>query len=277
MKIVDTHQHFWRFDPVEYDWIGPELAPLQRDFVPADLRALLTAHGDVETIAVEARGHIEETQALLEIAEREDFVVGVVGWLPLCERSLDELLDRFAPSGWLRGVRHAIGAEPDPDYMLREDFNRGITRLTARGLTYDLSFWPRELARAPRFVDAHPNQVFVLDHCAKPFIARGQMEPWRSEIVELARRPNVYCKLSGLATESSAERWQEQIGPYMEVVLEAFTPARLMFGSDWPVCGLATDYPTWLRAVECFVGELSEPEQRRIWAGTAREAYRLSR
>lgn len=252
------------------------MSVLQRDFLPQDLEPLMRASGVTAAIAVEARGSVAETEALLQYARQTPFVVGVVGWLPLAEPELASLLERFG-SG-LCGVRHAIGAETDPgEYCARREFNQGLQRLASWDLTYDLSLWPPHLALATELVDRHPNTRFVVDHCAKPFIQRGQFEPWARQLRELSRRPHVFCKLSGLATEADASRWQSQAPPYVEHVLEVFSPHRVLFGSDWPVCSLATPYSEWVAAVRHWVRSLSACEQARIFSGTAREAYRLGR
>lgn len=276
MQRIDTHQHFWAYSSEQYSWIGPELACLQRDFGPEDLEPLLQQSKIDGTVLVEARGALSETERLLTIASEMKLALGVVGWVPLAEPGVEAHLERYTDHPKFRGVRHAIGAESDPDYLFGEVFNRGVRALKRFGLSYDLCFWPGLLDRAIRFVDQHPDQIMILDHCAKPFIADGKMSPWREEIKRLAERPNVYCKLSGLATEATSSLWQEQIPQYLDVVLEAFGPSRLLFGSDWPVCTLATEYAGWCNAIESWLKPLSEGERARIWSGTAVEVYRLS-
>jgi L-fuconolactonase len=176
----------------------------------------------------------------------------------------------------LRGLRHAIAAEANPDFMFQADFNAGISRLAPLGLRFDLLLVPGNLSRAPAFVDSHPNQIFVLDHFAKPFIRDGLIEPWATDLRELALRPNVYAKVSGLVNEADQQNWQpSDLRPYLDIALEAFTPERLMFGSDWPMCLLATSYTRWLEVVHHWVGALSRHEQNRILGETAIEAYGL--
>lgn len=273
---IDAHQHFWTYSPERYPWMDDAMASLRRDFAPAELQPELERAGVSGTVLVEARSAVAETESLLDIAGRTDFVRGVVGWLPLSEPGVGELIERFAAQPKFRGVRHAILAEPDPEFMLREDFNRGVAQLTSRRLTYDLLLLPHNLALAPRFVDRHPDQLFVLDHFAKPLIRERQLEPWRTELRELARRPNVYCKLSGLVTEAEHQSWQpSDLTPYWDVALEAFTPSRLLFGSDWPVCTLAASYQRWLETVEGWLGALGASERQRVLGGTALEVYRL--
>lgn len=273
---IDTHQHFWDFSPENYSWIDPDMGSLRRDFTPADLKPLLEENDVCGTVLVEARGALSETERLLEVADRTSFVLGVVGWVPLTDPNVSELLARFSANPKFRGVRHAIGAEPDADYLFRSDFNGGIAALKSLNLVYDLCFWPPLLERAIQFVDRHPDQVMVLDHCAKPYIREGKVEPWSRELRQLAERPNVYCKLSGLATEASAQRWASQVPQYLDEVLEAFSPERIMFGSDWPVCTLAAKYAEWCAVVERWAGRLTEAERSRLWSGTARDVYGLT-
>jgi L-fuconolactonase len=185
------------------------------------------------------------------------------------------VLERLAADPKLKGVRHILQAEPDA-YVDREDFGRGLRDVERLGLAYDLLVFHRQLPAAIRLVDRHPGLTIVLDHIAKPAIARNELEPWRSQLRELARRPNVWCKLSGMVTEADYARWTEaQLQPYFEAALEAFGPARLMFGSDWPVARVAIDYPDWVELVERFLGQLSGPERDNVFGGSARRAYRI--
>jgi L-fucono-1,5-lactonase len=273
---IDTHQHYWTYGAASYSWIPPGSA-VARDFGPAELAPLL-ARSDVDaTLVVEARAHIAETEDLLRIARQTAFVRGVVGWLPLSDPEVQGLIERHASDPKLRGLRHAILAEPDPDFMSRADFNRGVAALQGHGLRYDLLLSPRELGRAPAFVDRHPKQIFILDHLAKPPIRARQLEPWRSQLRELALRPNVYCKLSGLVNEADLRHWQPgDLRPYLDSALELFGARRLMFGSDWPMCLLGTTYARWVHVLGAWLAPLSQPERDRIWGGTAVEAYGLS-
>lgn len=276
MYKIDSHHHFWTYDPVQYGWITDEMAIIRRDFGPTDLEREIPAAGISAVISVQAHQSLEETRALLKFADNNDFIRGVVGWTPLIDRKVTETLAQFSSQPKLRAVRHVLQDEPDPDYMLREDFNRGIAALKPFGLIYDILIFERHLPQTIQFVDRHPDQVFVLDHLAKPRVKAGEISPWAERITELAKRPNVYCKLSGLVTEADYHNWtEEQLQRYFDVVLEAFGPKRLMFGSDWPVCLVAVSYARWVAIVERFTEKLSQNEQERIWSGTAKEAYRL--
>jgi L-fuconolactonase len=269
---IDSHQHFWMYTAEAYSWIDPTSA-VARDFSPSDLEPELAAAGFESTILVESRSDPSETGRLLGIAEQASFVRGVVGWLPLVDPNVEALIDQHAANPKLRGLRHAIAAEADPEFMFRDDFNRGIALLSGRGLRFDLLLVPGNLSRAPAFVDRHPNQIFVLDHVGKPFIKDRQIEPWRGDFVELSRRPNVYCKVSGLVNEADFENWQpSDFDPYLDTALEAFTPQRLMFGSDWPMCLMGTTYARWYQTATNWLATLSPAEQARILGGTALEA-----
>ncbi len=275
-KTVDAHQHFWRYEAGEFGWVSDEMGVIRRDFVAGDLRLELDAAGVDGTVAVQARQSLEETDWLLGLAAENAWIAGVVGWVPLVDGDMEGVLERYAGHAKLKGVRHVLQAEPD-GYSERADFNRGLGLLRGFGLTYDVLVVERQLGAAIALVDRHPGQRFVLDHVAKPRIGAGVLEPWRSRMLELAERPHVLCKLSGMVTEADFGGWTEaQLRPYMETALEAFGPERLMFGSDWPVCTVASSYGRWHAVVRGFVEELSEYEQGRVMGGTAIAAYDLS-
>jgi L-fuconolactonase len=228
------------------------------------------------TVAVQARQTTEETEWLLDLAARHPFIFGVVGWVPLGELDAAPILERFAQHPRLKAVRHVLHDEPDDFYMLRADFNRGVRILHGYGLAYDLLIFERHLPQTIEFVDRHPGQIFVVDHIAKPRIRDGMLLPWQEHIRELAKRENVYCKVSGMATEADWKTWSaDLLRPYFDVVLSAFGPKRLMFGSDWPVLTVAGEYKTWMNTFRSFISELSPDEQESICRGTAIAAYQL--
>jgi L-fuconolactonase len=273
---VDSHQHFWRYDPAEYDWIDESLAAIRRDFLPAELAREIGPAGVDAVVSVQARQTLEETRWLLELAAANDFVAGVVGWVPLVAPSVEDALARLAENPRLCGVRHVLQGEADPGYAVRADFNRGIAALKDLGLAYDVLVHEGQLPAATALVDRHPDQVFVVDHVAKPRIREAVLSPWRERMRDLARRPNVYCKLSGMVTEADPVGWTlRALRPYADVVIEAFGPARVMFGSDWPVCLAACSYSGWLATVRDMCAGLSEAEREDVLGGTARRAYRL--
>jgi len=274
MKI-DAHHHFWKYDPPQYAWIDESMTVIRRDFLPEELRHEIAKVGIQGVVSVQARQTLEETDWLLDLADEHDFVHGVVGWVPLAGGDVREHLDRLSARPKLKSVRHIIQDEPD-EFILRNDFNAGVGLLAAYHLAYDILIYERQLPQAVEFVDRHPNQVFVLDHLAKPRAKEDAVEPWRANIRRIAERENVFCKLSGLVTEADWKGWTEgQLSVYLGTVIDAFGPRRVMFGSDWPVCLLAASYERWHAVVSAFCAKLSADEQDRIFGGTAIEAYRL--
>ncbi len=274
--IIDSHQHFWRYDPVEYDWIDDDLAAIRRDFLPADLAREIGPAGVGAVVSVQARQTLDETRWLLELAEANEFIAGVVGWVPLVSPSVGDTLAELAANRRLCGVRHVLQGESDPGFPASPEFSRGIAALRGLGLAYDILVYERQLPAATALVDRHPDQVFVVDHAAKPRIREGASSPWRERMRDLARRPNVFCKLSGLVTEADLHAWtRPMLQPYADVVLEAFGPSRVMFGSDWPVCLAGCSYSRWLATVRELCAGLSAGERDRVLGGTARKAYRL--
>jgi len=274
-KRVDSHQHFWRYSEAEFGWIDNAMAGIRRDFLPSDLKPLLDQSEVSATVAVQARQSLEETEWLLSLAAESPWIAGVVGWVPLVQPEVSSTLEELASNKRLKGVRHVLQAEPD-EYMERAGFNSGLRALRKFDLAYDLLVLEHQLPAAIALVDRHPDQRFVLDHLAKPRIAAHELEPWLSNIRRLAEREHVSCKLSGMVTEASFERWKPgDLLPYAEAVLEGFGPNRLMFGSDWPVCTVASRYSRWVDTVLDFLGGLSESEENQIMASNAVEFYRL--
>jgi L-fuconolactonase len=272
--VIDAHHHLWRYNDSDYVWMSDAMTSLRRDFLVPDLEQVAQESGIEGTIAVQARQTTEETEWLLDLATRHHLLQGVVGWVPLCEPDVARFLERFAAESKFKGVRHVLHDEPDDCFMLRADFNRGISLLRDFGIAYDILIFERHLPQTIEFVDRHPNQIFVLDHIGKPRIKERIFSPWEDNLYELARRENVYCKVSGMATEAHWTSWQpEQLRPYFDVVLAAFGPKRLMFGSDWPVVTLAGEYAGWVRTFRSFIAELSPAEQESISSATAKAAY----
>ncbi len=275
MLQIDAHQHFWHYSASEFGWIDEAMAAIRRDFLPADLMPLLDEAGIDATIAVQARQSLEETEFLLGLAEAESRIAGVVGWAPLANPGIESILEELSQHSKLTGLRHVLQAEPD-EFFDRDDFHRGLALLLRFSLTYDLLVVERQLPAAIRLVDRHPDQVFVLDHIAKPRIASGELEPWRTQIRELAHRPNVSCKLSGMVTEADYRHWTvEGLQPYFETVLDAFGPSRLLFGSDWPVCTVAASYGRWAGIVREWLAPLSWDEHVAILGANATRIYGL--
>jgi len=274
---IDAHQHFWRHDPGEYGWIDDSMATLRRDFLPADLKPELDRTGFDACIAVQARQTLEETLWLLQLATESRFIAGVIGWVDLRSGNVRAQLAELANNPKLLGVRHVVQGEPDDRFLLRPDFRRGIEALEEFNLTYDILIYPRHLPVAVEFVQRFPRQRFVLDHLAKPLIKAQTIEPWASHIRELAKFPNVFCKLSGMVTEADWKSWKpEHFVPYLDVALESFGPERLMIGSDWPVCRVAASYSQVMALVMDYLDDRYLREAREnILGGTAQKFWRL--
>ncbi len=273
---VDSHQHFWRYDAGEYAWIDERMSALKRDFLPADLSAPLAAAGFGACVAVQARPSLDETAWLLDLADRNPFVAGVVGWVDLCSPEARAQLERFANHPKLVGVRHIVQGEPDDRFLLRSDFGRGIALLQEYGLAYDILIYPRHLPVAAEFVRRFPRQRFVLDHLAKPEIARGEIRAWSRGLQDLAAAPNVVAKLSGLVTEADWKRWRpDEMRPYLDVAFDCFGPARLMVGSDWPVCTLAAGYEKTMALVTKYLEGRPETERNAVLGGNAQAFWNL--
>jgi L-fuconolactonase len=276
MLRIDAHHHLWRYHEDEYGWIGDDMQSLRRDFLLDDLRAAMRTANVAGTIAVQARQSVEETRWLLNLAEAEDSpLLGVVGWLPIAADDFKSQLETFRDHARFKGLRHVVQVEPD-GFLAGKDFNRGIRALAGTGLVYEILIYARQLSQAIDFVDAHPEQSFVIDHIGKPDIRRANTACWCVDISELALRPNIACKLSGVITEANPLEWTPgQIAPYLDVVLEAFGPDRLMIGTDWPVLTVGCTYEQWWRTVEDWAAPLTALERAMILGDTASRVYGL--
>jgi L-fuconolactonase len=271
---LDSHQHFWKYSDAEYGWIDD--TNLRRDFLPDDLHKELRGAGIDGAISVQARQTLGETEWLLSLAEQNSFLKGVVGWVPLTSPSVEADIEKFAARKKLKAVRHVIQDEKDDRYILREDLNAGVALLDKHGLAFDILIFERHLPYAIQFVDRHPKQRFILDHIAKPRIRDGAVQPWRDNLREMAKRSNVWCKISGVVTEADHKKWTEaQVRFYIDTALDAFTPKRVMFGSDWPVCLSATTYKNWTELMRRATKNLSPSERDSIFGGAAAAAYRI--
>ncbi|MDX2430269.1 MAG: amidohydrolase family protein [Bacteroides sp.] len=274
--IIDSHHHLWNFNEADYGWMDDSMKVLKRDYLPAELEVEIKKAGVSGTVVVQARQIIEETRWLLEMAEQNSFIKGVVGWVDLRSPELQKQLKVFATHPKLVGVRHVIHDEADDDFMLRPAFVKGIEMLQDFDLTYDLLLFPKHLEKAIELVSMFPDQKFVLDHISKPFIKSGIMQPWKDDIEALAAQPNVWCKISGMLTEASLDAWKyKDFVPYMKVVCEAFGMDRVMLGSDWPVCRLAGEYPEVMNIPLEFMGDLSEAERKNVNSQNAIDCYQL--
>jgi L-fuconolactonase len=273
---IDAHQHFWTYSAAEYPWIGPGMERLARDYLPTDLAPLVAAEKIDGSVAVQARQSVAESRWLLDLAAAHPLVKGVVGWVDLRSDTVGDDLHALAANPTFVGVRHVVQDEPDPRFVLGAAFLRGIRQLHPHGLTYDLLLHVEQLPAAIELVGLLPEQPFVVDHLAKPRIAIGARDAWERDIRAIARHENVCCKVSGMVTEAVWQGWkQDDFTPYLDVVLDAFGPARLMVGSDWPVCLLAGEYADVAAIPREFFAQLSAAEQALVHGGTAARFYGL--
>lgn len=276
--IIDAHQHFWRLsEPFDYDWIKtPKHAAINRDFLPDDLAPLLKESGVQKTVFVQTQHDLQENRWVLQMASEHDFIAGVVGWVDLASANCEEQLAEFCDDPKFVGVRHITHDEPDDDFIIRPDVLQGLKVLEEQNVPFDLLFFPRHLKHATTLAKQFPDLRMVIDHLAKPNIRDGQTDNWLEPFRAAADYPNIYCKISGMVTEADWQSWQPaDLRPYIETALEAFTPKRCMFGSDWPVCELAGTYNEVIEAVRETVGEISANEQAAIFGETAIELYGL--
>ena len=275
---LDAHQHFWRYDAAAYPWIGRDMSGLRQDFSPDDLRPLLDAGGFDGCIAVQARACTGETDQLLQLAQYYPWIRAVVGWVDLCASDLEPSLERWAQSPELRGFRHQLQDESSPaDFMQKPEFQRGLATLQRRGLVYEVLVKARDLGAVTELCQQHDRHHLVLDHLGKPDVQAADLKAWARQLAPLAALPHVSCKLSGLITEAHWQDWQSaQLTPYLHVALELFGPERLMFGSDWPVCLLASDYSATCTLLDSLTSTLGPTQQAAIWGGTACRVYNIN-
>lgn len=270
---LDAHQHFWKFDPIRDQWIGEDMRILQRDFLPEELGPILQQNGIHGCIAVQADQSEQETHFLLELAGAHDFIRGVVGWVDLRDALLPGRLEYFSRFPALKGFRHILQGEK-PEFMLQPDFLRGLQALGRRGFRYDMLVFPKHLSAVKKLLNLCDSQPFVLDHLAKPYLQRGLIRQWEKDIRAIARHENVYCKVSGLVTETDWQNWNAaDFRPYLDVVFEAFGTQRVMYGSDWPVCLLAAEYAAQKSVLEDYLSSFSSAEQKGFWGGNAGRFY----
>ncbi|HEY1678523.1 MAG TPA: amidohydrolase family protein [Candidatus Sulfotelmatobacter sp.] len=273
---IDAHQHYWIYNPSEYDWIDHSMAAIRRDFLPDDLKPDLDREEFDGTVLVQTRQAWDETLWLLELASHSSEILGVVGWADLRSPDIRSSLKATAANPKLVGLRHIVQSEPDDNFLLREDFLRGISTLEEFDLAYDVLIYARHLPLASEFVKRFPRQRFVLDHMAKPPIKTREIGPWSDGIRRLAEFPNVYCKISGLVTEADWQHWTlDAITPYIDVAFEAFGPDRLMFGSDWPVCLVAASYRQVVASLKDYIQRFSPAVQDAVMGGNAQRFWRL--
>jgi L-fuconolactonase len=275
MKI-DAHQHFWIYNQKDFGWIDESMAAIRRNFLPEDLQPELKANAFDGSVVVQTCQTLEETRWLLELAEHNPSILGVVGWADLRSPDIQSQLATLTRNPKLVGLRHIVQSEPDDRFLLQPDFLRGISALEEFGLAYDILIYPKHLPVATECVQRFLRQRFILDHLAKPPIKSGEISSWAKGIRALAASPNVFCKLSGLVTEADWQHWTpEHITPYLDVAFESFGAERLMIGSDWPVCLVAATYTRAVKIVTDYVSRLSPESQAAVLGGNAARFWRL--
>ena len=273
--IIDSHQHFWNYDPVRDAWIDTSMDAIRKDFLPKDFLPILKANIIDGCIAVQADQSETETEFLLQCADKNPFIKGVVGWVDLTSNNLEERLEYYASNSLFKGVRHIVQAEND-DYLLRKDVQNGIGKLSKYDLTYDILVYSHQLPSAIALVKAFPNQKFILDHIAKPTISKPISKIWVHNIKQLSKHKNVYCKLSGMVTETINFEFKDgDFKPYIDIIFKAFGPDRIMFGSDWPVCLLAANYDKVFKIVNDYLENLSVEMKNNILGENAIKTYNL--
>ncbi|MEO6638072.1 MAG: amidohydrolase family protein [Ginsengibacter sp.] len=276
MKIIDAHQHFWKFDPLRDSWIDDDMKVIQRDFLPDDLERILKENGIDGTVVVQSDQSERENEFQLKNAEQYDFIKGIVGWIDLQADDVEAKLAHYQRFKKLKGFRHVLQGETQRDYMLQPNFQRGIGLLNKYGFTYDLLILPDQLKYATQLATNFPQQYFVLDHLAKPNIKDKVIKEWQIDVHALARHQNVYCKISGMVTEADWKNWTvKEFTPYMDVIIDAFGPERIMFGSDWPVCLVAASYKKMKDIVDDYFLQFSQSEQEAFFGRTATKFYKL--
>ena len=274
--MIDAHVHFWKYNPIKDAWITDEMGLLQRNFFPQDLQPVLHENGVTGIIAVQADQSENETDFLLQLADKNPFIKGIVGWVDLQNKNLEDKLLYWSEYPVIKGFRHIVQAESD-GFLGKEAFVNGIKLLKSFDFTYDILIYPNQLKEAIQFVNKFPNQKFILDHCAKPCIRDQKINEWKIEIKEIAKNENVYCKVSGLVTEAKWNEWKtEDLYPYLDVVFESFGTDRILFGSDWPVMLLSSTYNKWKNLLEKYMLQFSDEEKQKVFDTNAIKFYNLN-
>lgn len=276
MKRIDAHQHFWKYDPVRDGWITDEMKAIQKDFLPEDLQPLLKKNGFDGCVAVQSDQSEKENHFHLGLAEKSDFVRGIVGWLDLQSENIEEHLQYYTQFKKMKGFRHVLQGEVQRDLMLQPSFMKGISFLSKYNFTYDILIFKDQLRFVPGFVSSFPDQPFVIDHISKPDIKNREIDEWRKDMSVLRQFENLYCKISGMVTEAAWNGWKkEDFKPYIDTVVETFGTDRIMFGSDWPVCSVAASYDEVVGIVEDYFSSFPQDEQEKIFGLNAIAFYNL--
>lgn len=275
--MIDSHQHFWQVGRFDYPWMSSDLGVLYRDYLPNDLAPIIQKNGVDKTVVVQASNSVAESRWLLELASTHDFIAGVVGWVDLMSPDINTQLDELCADQNFKGVRHLVESETDDAWLVQPAVLSGLQQVSARRLSYDLLVHTRHLKHIPLVAESCPDLAFVIDHLAKPPIARNEISEWSQALQSLARYPNISCKLSGLVTEANWQSWQtDDLRPFVDLALEDFGPDRMMFGSDYPVCLLAASYDRVLDSFQEILKSLSETDRDKIFSKNAVKFYRLN-
>jgi L-fuconolactonase len=275
---IDAHQHFWKYDPVKHSWINDAMWVIRRDYSPADLLPLLQAAGMDGCVTVQVNQTEDENKELLALADQYDFIRGIVGWVDLQNPDVEFRLEWYKEAyPKMKGFRHILQSERDRALMLKPAFKRGIGSLLKFGYTFDILIFPDQLGYTREFVASFPDQPFIIDHIAKPYIKdRFITEEWKDAMRAVAAFPNVSCKISGMVTEADWKHWKpEHFRPYLDTVVEAFGPGRIVFGSDWPVCLVAARYEQVVSIVDDYFAGFSADERAALFGGNAGKFYHL--
>ena len=274
--VIDSHQHFWKYEPVKHSWIDDDMSVIRRNFSPSDLAKVYQENSIDGCVAVQADQSLEETDFLIDLASINNFIKGIVGWVDLRAENIENVLEKYSTDKIVKGFRHVVQVEADHNFLLRPNFTRGISLLEKHNFTYDILVFPHQLGSVLEFVKKFPHQKFVIDHIAKPYIKDGYFEGWATMMTAIGKHENVSCKMSGMVTEADFNIWTpEQIHPYMDTALEAFGSKRILFGSDWPVCLVAGNYSKIKKLTTDFISQLSQIEQNSIMGNNAIEFYNL--
>lgn len=273
---IDAHHHLWTIARGDYGWMSPDLGPIYRDFTPDDLLPLIQQAGIDKTVLVQAADTVAETEFMLSLADQTEVIAGVVGWVDMEAPDAVSTLERLARNPYFKGIRPMIQDLAEDDWILRPSLDRAFDALIAMGLRFDALVLPRHLPRLQQRLDRHPDLPCVIDHGAKPALATGDLAQWTDDMTRLAQTTNAFCKLSGLVTEIGPDWQMDQLTPARDVILSRFGADRVMFGSDWPVLNLASDYPTWVATAERLLASLPEAEQAAVWGKTASRFYGLA-
>ena len=274
MKL-DSHQHFWKYSPQQHNWIDDSMVSLKRDFLPNDLEPHLIENKIEACVVVQADQSEKETEFLLELATQYEFIKGVVGWVDLRAKNVEERLQFYSQNQYFKGVRHIVQSEKQ-DFLLDPAFQNGIGKLGNLNLTYDLLIYSHQIGAAIKLVSQFPNQKFVLDHLAKPNIKNGKIDPWKNQIQRLAQFSNVSCKISGMVTEADHAQWKpSDFIPYLDIVFDAFGENRILFGSDWPVCLLAASYQEVYQLITDYTANFSLEQRDKLFGGNAERIYNI--